>query len=197
MPATSEKMLERLGIVKKTADLRLAEDALWGTLEEGAQVSKGEALFPRVETAGKKAEKPGKAAGKAAGSQKQQSKAMEKPEAAAGSVAMEAVSTIDIDLFRQVDLRVGLIKQAEKVPQSEKLVKLIVDIGEDRQIVAGIAKTHSPAELVGKQVVLVANLKPAKLMGIESHGMILAVRDGQGLKLVVPEGNVSPGGKIS
>ena len=62
---------------------------------------------------------------------------------------------------------------------------------------AGIAKTHSPEDLVGKQVVLVANLKPAKLMGIESHGMILAVRDGQGLKLVVPEGNVSPGGKIS
>ena len=62
---------------------------------------------------------------------------------------------------------------------------------------AGIAKTHSPEELVGKQVVLVANLKPAKLMGIESHGMILAVRDGQDLKLVVPEANVSPGGKIS
>ena len=59
-------MLERLGIEKKTAELRLAEDARWGTLEEGAQVSKGEALFPRVETAGKKAEKPGKAAGKAA-----------------------------------------------------------------------------------------------------------------------------------
>jgi len=64
-------------------------------------------------------------------------------------------------------------------------------------IVAGIAKTHSPEELVGKQVVLVANLKPAKLMGIESHGMILAVRDGPDLKLVVPEAEVSPGGKIS
>ena len=193
MPGTCEKMLERLGIVKKTADLRLAEDARWGTLEEGAQVSKGEALFPRVETAGKKAEKPGKTAG----SQKQQPREMKKPEATAGTAAIEAVNTIDIDLFRQVDLRVGLIKQAEKIPQSEKLVKLIVDIGEERQIVAGIAKTHSPEDLVGKQVVLVANLKPAKLMGIESHGMILAVRDGQGLKLVVPEAEVAPGGKIS
>ncbi|MGA2400454.1 MAG: methionine--tRNA ligase [Syntrophobacteraceae bacterium] len=195
MPSTGEKMLERLGITKKAADLRLAEDALWGTLEEGTQVSKGEALFPRVETTGKKAEKPRKASGKDAGSQKPGG--MEKPEAAAVSGTENIVSTIDIGLFRQVDLRVGLIRQAEKVPKSEKLVKLIVDIGEERQIVAGIAKTHSPADLVGKQVVLVANLKPAKLMGIESHGMILAVRDGLDLKLVVPEGEVSPGGKIS
>jgi methionyl-tRNA synthetase len=206
MPATSEKMLERLGIEIRTAELRLAEDARWGTLEEGALVSKGEALFPRVETAGKKGEKPPKATGKAAGGPKQQPGEMKKPEAAAGHVAQasqpagvpgDAAGTIDIDFFRQVDLRVGLIKQAEKVPQSEKLVKLIVDIGEERQVVAGIAKTHSPEELVGKQVVLVANLKPAKLMGIESHGMILAVRDGQDLKLVVPERDVAPGGKIS
>ena len=195
MPSTGEKMLERLGITKKATDLRLAEDALWGTLEEGTKVSKGDALFPRVETMGKKAEKPRKARGKDAGSQKPGE--MEKPGAAAVSGAEDIVGPIDIDLFRQVDLRVGLIKQAEKVPKSEKLVKLIVDIGEERQIVAGIAKTHSPADLVGKQVVLVANLKPAKLMGIESHGMILAVRDGINLRLVVPEGKVSPGGKIS
>ncbi|MFZ0927029.1 MAG: methionine--tRNA ligase subunit beta, partial [Syntrophobacteraceae bacterium] len=149
-------------------------------------------LFPRVETAGKKLEKPGKQGdGKADVSQKPKDK--EK----AATVATDAGGPIDIDLFRQVDLRVGLIRQAEKVPKSDKLVKLMVDIGEERQIVAGIAKTHSPADLVGKQVVLVANLKPAKLMGIESHGMILAVRDGLDLKLVVPEENVSPGGKIS
>src|SRR5208337_3646157 len=87
MPATSGKMLERLGIVKRTAELRLAEDARWGTLEEGALVSKGEALFPRVETAGKKGEKPPKAIGKAAGGPKQQPGEMKKPEAAAGHVA--------------------------------------------------------------------------------------------------------------
>jgi methionyl-tRNA synthetase len=196
MPSTSVKMLERLGIVKKTSDLRLAEDTAWGALQEGAKVLKGESLFPRVETAGKKLEKPGKqGAGMADASQKP--KETQEAEAAAASGVTDAGRTIDIDLFQQVDLRVGLIKQAEKVPKSDKLVKLIVDIGEERQIVAGIAKTHSPADLVGKQVVLVANLKPVKLMGIESHGMILAVRDGQDLKLVVPEANVSPGGKIS
>ena len=130
-------------------------------------------------------------------SQKPKEKQEAEAAAAAPSEMADAALPIDIDLFRQVDLRVGLIRQAEKVPKSDKLVKLIVDIGEERQIVAGIAKTHSPADLVGKQVVLVANLKPAKLMGIESHGMILAVRDGLDLKLVVPEANVSPGGKIS
>ena len=196
MPSTSGKMLERLGIVKKTSDLRLAEDTSWGALQEGAKVLKGESLFPRVETAGKKLEKPGKQGpGKPDASQKPKEK--QKAEAEAASGVTDAGRPIDIDLFRQVDLRVGLIRQAEKVPQSDKLVKLIVDIGEERQIVAGIAKTHSPADLVGKQVVLVANLKPAKLMGIESHGMILAVRDGPDLKLVVPEADVSPGGKIS
>ncbi len=160
------------------------------------KVSKGESLFPRVERADKKLEKPGKAGnGKVDGGPKP--KPEQKPQAAQAAATTEAGHTIDIDLFRQVDLRVGLITQAEKIAQSEKLIKLIVDIGEERQIVAGIAKTHSPEQLVGKQVVLVANLKPVKLMGIESHGMILAVRDGVDLKLVVPEENVSPGGKIS
>ncbi len=189
MPCTAEKMLERLGISKKAFDLRLREDAQWGTLTEGMEVSKGEALFPRVETdGGKKAEKPARQekAPKAA--------AAEKPKAKAG---VEPAGIIDIDAFRQVDLRIGTIRHAEKVVQSEKLVKLIVDIGEERQVVAGIAKTHSPEMLIGKQVVLVANLKPAKLMGIESHGMVLAVRDGQELRLIVPEHEVTPGGRIS
>ncbi|SPF40732.1 Methionine--tRNA ligase [Syntrophobacter sp. SbD1] len=198
MPLTSEKMLERLAIGKTAADLRLAEDTVWGSLQEGAKVSKGESLFPRIEAPGKKLPKEAKqGAGKSAGGDVSPMPKEEiKSKGDAPSAPMDE-GLIDIDLFRQVDLRVGLIKKAEKVPQSEKLVKLIVDIGEERQIVAGIAKTHSPEDLVGKQVVLVANLKPAKLMGIESHGMILAVRDGQDLKLVVPEQNVSPGGKIS
>jgi methionyl-tRNA synthetase len=196
MPSTSGKMLERLGIVKKTSDLRLADDTAWGTLQDGAKVLKGESLFPRIETPGKKLGKPGKQ-GVGMADVSLESKEKEKAEAAASSGVTDAGGPIDIDLFRQVDLRVGLIRQAEKVPKSDKLVKLIVDIGEERQIVAGIAKSHSPEDLVGKQVVLVANLKPAKLMGIESHGMILAVRDGLDLKLVVPEAEVSPGGKIS
>ncbi|MDR3567590.1 MAG: methionine--tRNA ligase [Syntrophobacteraceae bacterium] len=182
MPETSSKMLERLGVEKRGTELRLDQDASWGALVEGTPVFKGESLFPRVETEGKKQEKPAQGANKAAVAQR---------------VEQTGSPLIDIDLFRQVDLRIGQIEQAEKVPKSEKLVKLLVDIGEKRQIVAGIAKTHSPADLVGKQVVIVANLKPAKLMGIESHGMVLAVRDGNDLKLIVPEAETAPGGRIS
>jgi methionyl-tRNA synthetase len=189
MPSTSGKMLERLGVDKKPADLKLAEDTVWGTLKEGAKVSKGESLFPRVV---KETDKV-----KTREDAKPKQEVREKPQTQATAVNVEAGGAIDIDYFSRVDLRVGLIKQAEKIQQSEKLMKLIVDIGEERQIVAGIAKTHSPEQLLGKQVVLVANLKPVKLMGIESHGMILAVRDGKDLKLVVPEADVSPGGKIS
>ncbi len=188
MPSTAEKMLERLGIQKKAAELRLVDDAAWGNLREGVTVCKGDALFPRVEVAGKRSDK---SAGQTKASKPE--KAEKKPPQPAPALP----EVIDIDAFRQVDLRIGLIKHAEKVPQSEKLIKLVVDIGEERQVVAGIAKSHSPEALVGKQVVIVANLKPARLMGIESHGMVLAVRDGQDLKLIVPEQNVSPGGKIS
>jgi methionyl-tRNA synthetase len=210
MPETAEKMLDRLGVPKKAEDLSLDEDARWGTLAEGAEVSKGEALFPRIETAPAQApQKPEE------GSGRQKAKtAVSKEAQQPGKPPKEAVKTpspasepqavlpadadlIDFETFKRVDIRVGEIRQAERVPHSEKLVRLIVDIGEERQVVAGIAKTHSPEELVGKQVVVVANLKPAKLMGIESRGMILAVRDGDGLELLTPERKVTPGGKVS
>ncbi|MFZ2445363.1 MAG: methionine--tRNA ligase [Syntrophobacteraceae bacterium] len=191
MPSTAGKMLDRLGIAVDPLDLRLEKDARWGALEEGRAVSKGEALFPRIDIGGaKKAEKPEKPKPKQQSAPKPEKK--QPAQEAAGPA-----ETIDIDTFRKVDLRIGLIKHAERVAQSEKLVKLIVDIGEERQVVAGIAKTHSPEALIGKQIVLVANLKPAKLMGIESHGMVLAVRDGDDLKLIVPEKEVTPGGRLS
>jgi methionyl-tRNA synthetase len=175
MPETSEKKLERLGIQKKALDLRLDEDGLWGTLTEGAPVSKGEALFPRIELKEHKSAKD-----EAPGQEKE-----EQPE------------YISFDTFRQIDLRVGVVKQAERIPKSKKLLRLIVDIGEERQVVAGIAQTHAPEDLPGKQVVVVANLQPAKLMGIESHGMVLAVHDGDTLRLLTTEFPVTPGRKVS
>jgi len=203
MPSTAEKMLERLGVPTRALDLVLGRDAVWGSLKEGTVVSKGESLFPRIDTgAAKKADKPEKAAAKPTAAHKTEGKKADTGVAGeekkkAVMDASEAAETIDIDFFRRVDLRIGLVKHAEKVPKADKLLRLIVDIGEERQVVAGIAKTHSPEELIGKQVVLVANLKPAKLMGIESHGMVLAVRDGQDLKLIRPESDVTPGGRIS
>ncbi|HID80652.1 MAG TPA: methionine--tRNA ligase subunit beta, partial [Ignisphaera sp.] len=85
---------------------------------------------------------------------------------------------IDIEYFKKVDLRVGYVKHAERIPGSKKLLRLVVDLGsEERQIVAGLAEWYTPDQLVGKYVVVVANLKPKKIMGYESKGMILATCD--------------------
>ncbi|MEM1579384.1 MAG: methionine--tRNA ligase [Archaeoglobaceae archaeon] len=104
---------------------------------------------------------------------------------------------ITIEDFKKLDIRIGKIISAEKIEKSKKLLKLLVDLGnEKRQIVAGIAETHSPTELIGKMVVVLANLKPTKLMGVESHGMILAVDiDGKAV-LITPEKEVRVGASV-
>ena len=91
----------------------------------------------------------------------------------------------------------GVVKHAERIPKSKKLLLLTVDIGEERQVVAGIGQTHAPEDVIGKQVVVVANLQPAKLMGYESHGMILAASDGETLRLLTTENAVMPGARVS
>jgi methionyl-tRNA synthetase len=100
--------------------------------------------------------------------------------------------------FQKIDLRIALIEEAARVEKSEKLVRLKVKIGEQsRQIVAGIAKYYTPESLVGKQIVVVANLKPAKLMGNISEGMLLAAKDGECLALLSPDKPATPGSVIS
>lgn len=104
---------------------------------------------------------------------------------------------VDIEEVRKLDLRVGLIKEAVAVPKSKKLLKLQVDLGfETRTIVAGVALSYRPEELIGKKVVVVANLKPAVLMGIESQGMLLAGHSGEGLEMV-GGGDLPPGSVVS
>jgi len=105
---------------------------------------------------------------------------------------------ITIDDFMKVDLRVAKVLAAEKVPNSRKLMKLQIDVGtEQRTLVAGIAEAYEPEQLVGRTVGVVFNLKPAKLMGIESNGMILAASpDGGKPTLVAFDGEVPPGSRI-
>jgi methionyl-tRNA synthetase len=96
-----------------------------------------------------------------------------------------------------VELRVALVKEAERIPGSKKLIKLQVDLGtETRQVVAGIAEAYTPEALVGKKIVLVANLKPAKLMGVESNGMVLAASLEGKAVLCAFDADVPPGTKI-
>ena len=102
-----------------------------------------------------------------------------------------------IEDFAKIELRVGTVISAERVEKSAKLIKLKVDIGEERQIVAGIGKAYTPEELVGKKIVVLANLKPAKLMGIESQGMLLAATDSEGtLSVLAIDRDVKTGARI-
>ena len=121
-----------------------------------------------------------------------------KPAKKADKPVVEPPAEIEYDDFGKVLLKVGRVMAAERVPKSEKLLKLQVDLAEGapRQIVAGIAQHYAPEDLVGKSVTVVANLKPAKLMGIESRGMLLAAGDAGGLKLVTPMGEAAPGSRV-
>jgi methionyl-tRNA synthetase len=110
----------------------------------------------------------------------------------------EQKAEITIDDFKKIELRTGVVVAAERVPKSEKLIKVQVNIGtETRQVVAGIGKHYTPEQLVGKTIVVVANLAPAKLMGQESRGMLLAASDDQGnLKVIIPEDVIPPGSQV-
>jgi methionyl-tRNA synthetase len=107
---------------------------------------------------------------------------------------------IDIDLFSRIKLRTATIESVEAVPKSKKLYCIQLDVGElgKRQIVSGIAQHYTPEELVGQQIVIVANLKPAKLMGVESHGMLLAAStEGDGvLSLLTPSRPITAGARV-
>jgi len=142
-------------------------DAHWGGLAPGSTVAKLSGLFPRVEP--KKAEP-----------------------------APDATARISIADFGKVELRVAEVLAAEALPKSKKLLKLTVSLGdEQRTIVAGIAEHYAPADLVGKKVVVVANLEPAKLMGVQSQGMLLAASAGGTLGVLTPERDLPPGAKVS
>ncbi len=105
---------------------------------------------------------------------------------------------ITIDDFAKIELKVGTVLEAEEVIESEKLIKLKIDLGEEnpRQILAGIKKWYKAEDLVGKQVVVVANLEPRMMMGLESQGMMLAADSEQGPIFLIPSKKVSPGTKV-
>lgn len=104
------------------------------------------------------------------------------------------MTQVSLEEFQQLDLRIGTVVQAEDHPNADRLVVLQVDLGtERRQLVAGIKQTYAPATLIGKQVLVVANLKPAMLRGVESQGMVLASHDDTRLALLTPDAPLKPG----
>jgi len=100
---------------------------------------------------------------------------------------------ISLDEFSKLDIRVGVVRSAERVPGTTKLLKLTVDLGEERTLVAGIAEHYTPEELVGKSIVILANLEPKVIRGIKSQGMLLAAEAGGSMALLTVDREVPPG----
>ncbi|MBI2160027.1 MAG: methionine--tRNA ligase [Candidatus Rokubacteria bacterium] len=168
LPDAAAKIRAALG---QTGEPKLS-DAEWGRLAAGTRVQKLSGLFPRVED--------------------------KKAAAAAPGAPAPASARISLADFGKVDLRVAEVLAAEPVPKSKKLLKLTVSLGtEQRTLVAGVAEQYAPADLVGKKVVVVANLEPATLMGVESDGMVLAGTAADRLAVLTLDRDLPPGAKIT
>ncbi|SEO46851.1 methionine--tRNA ligase [Propionispora vibrioides] len=182
MPLTAPKIYSQLGLVGDFTEVTLEMAKEWGLLPSGTQVAAHpEPIFPRIEI---------KTADNGAG------KAAAHVEVKKTVEAVPAIPEVTIDEFAKLDLRVAKVLAAEKVKGADKLLLLTVDLGsEQRSIVSGIAKHYTPEELVGKNVVMIVNLKPAKIRGIESRGMVLAASDGEKLTLATAP-DMPPGSKV-
>lgn len=182
---TPEGMWRQLGLSGSPRAAGWDAGSVWGQLEPGITVQRGEPLFPRIELP--PAEQADAVASSAAASAGKQ--------AGTGGEQSEQIQISD---FQRIDLRVAEIVSAAPVPGADRLLQLQIKIGdEERQLVAGIAQHYKPEELPGKQIVVVANLKPAKIRGVESRGMLLAATDADGkLALVSPERPVGSGAKV-
>ena len=179
MPTTAVRIWQQLGLAQDFASVRTEDIEQWGGVPAGLHVGTPEQLFPRIEV-----EKEEAAPQSAAAKQEKKEK-KDKKDKQAQEALPEGI--ISIDTFGKVQLRVAEVKAAEPVPKADKLLKLTLSLGEgvpERQVGSGIAPWYAPADLVGKHVVLVANLKPAKLRGVRSEGMILAAGDGKDLKIL-------------
>ncbi|MBN1832832.1 MAG: methionine--tRNA ligase [Deltaproteobacteria bacterium] len=174
IPGTSEKIQGFLGLPKKGRDLKLKDLPEWGKGKTAVTISKIPHLFPRIE----------------------ESRSKEGAKVEKETEKKDNEGGISFQEFQRLDLRVGHVLKAERIPGSKKLLKVIVDIGEERTVVAGLVGHYTEESLVGKQVVVVANLEPAKLMGVESQGMVLAAEDESGVHLLIPDAPVTPGSKI-
>lgn len=180
MPASSHKIQEQLGLPRKGEGLPLKDLRDWGGIRPVRPMCKAPSLFPRID---REKKKTGPVA--TLPSSKTEKKATSKQ-----------TPLISLKEFQSLDLRIGTVKEAEVVAGSKKLIKLKVDIGEERTVVAGLLGHYVEEDLVGKQVVVVVNLEPAKLMGIESQGMVLAAKDKDGLHIVGPDVMTLPGSRV-
>ncbi len=176
MPDTASKMQKHLGLDPKKRFFMIDRLKNWKSTIPGIKLPKSIVLFPRIEPNEKKP----------AASDKLRT----------NNIRTEIKPEITLEEFGKMDLRVATVIQAEQIPRAKKLLKLEVDVGQRRTIVAGIAENYSPEELIGKQVIIVANLKPAKLMGVVSNGMLIAAVGNSGPILAALDKPADPGTQL-
>ncbi len=186
-PVTPRAAVKILKSMNLDPAVELSPDGLsWGRLKEGAKVSKIPPLFPRIGPSKKDAKDV----------QRSNKTKKQKEEKLEGKTASKD-NYITIDDFQKLQLRVAEIVSAEKHPNADRLLKLTVKAPDERTIVAGIAEHFSPDSLVGKKVIIVANLKPVKLRGVTSQGMLLVAKDSSGLHLLEVAEDTETGAKVS
>jgi len=178
MPNTSREILRRFGY-ENWDEVDETHVERWGMIKVGNPVEHGKPLFPRID--------------------KDSERVIKMKTTDEGKREEKYAEFITIEDFSKVDLRVGKVIEAEKVEKSRKLLKLKIDLGKlgIKQIVAGIAQYYNPQDLIGKKIIVVANLKPVKLMGVESQGMLLAAQSEGKLRLLTVDGDIDAGAKIS
>jgi methionyl-tRNA synthetase len=207
MPTTAFEMARQLGLKPQLVGRRL----VYNELTPGIEIAKGTPLFPKIETttdsaASRQTVQPKPQKGELRVTDQQvptppsassSATATPTPVAPQSSAPPPMAASITIDDFMKIQLKTATVLSAERVPNSEKLIKLQVDLGnEKRQIVAGIGKKYEPDTLLGKRIVIVANLQPRKLMGIESQGMVLAAGEANVEGLITVLEDVAPGMKV-
>ncbi len=188
MPTTMPKVWEQIGA--SADDVSYENAAKFGVLPADVTVHRGEVLFPRIDVDKEISEFNALIEAQMKKTQAEQDK---------DGANLEPLSeTIKIDDFFKSDLRVAEVKSCVKIPKAKKLLKLMLDDGfGERQVVSGIAKWYAPEDLIGKKVIVVANLAPAKLCGVESNGMIVAASVGEDAKVIFVDKDIPNGSKLS
>ncbi len=187
MPATMPKVWEQIGA--SAEDTVYEKISTFGVLPAQIKVSKGEVLFPRIDV-----QKEIDELNAILEANKPKAESEDKD----GANLEPLAEIIKIDDFFKADLRVAQVRSCEKIPKAKKLLKLILDDGfGDRQVVSGIAKWYASEDLIGKKVIVVANLSPAKLCGVESNGMIIAASVGEDAKVIFVDNDIPNGSKLS
>jgi len=173
MPDTAKTMQKHLGLDPEIPFYELDLLRKWRIISPGTVIPKSITLFPRIDL------------------KKKEKNEMEQIEISEDIPGLKP--EISMEVFSKIDLRVATITAAEAIPRAKKLLKLEIDIGEKRTVVAGISSSYAPEDLIGKQVVVVANLKPTKLMGVLSNGMVLAAVENKKCTLAMMDKKVKPG----